>query len=286
MTVKEKSIGTRPKKENHSLLAFIGYGHLGKFLIEKLRERPDEYEVVKVWNRTRDSENGVESLENIDAGALKSLDLVIEVAHPNIIETYGELILEHADLFIGSPTCLASQDLLDKLTKKSLALKRKVLVPAGAFWGANDIRKMADLGSLKGLTVTMTKHPSSFKLNSPLKEINEEAKKETEKATVLFEGTVRDLCPLAPNNVNTMAGAAIAASNLGFYGVVARLVSDPKMTDWHIVEVKVEGPDGFEVTTVRKNPAKPGAVTGQLTYYSFFSSIQESRYKPFGVHLC
>ena len=48
-----------------------------------------------------------------------------------------------------------------------------------------------------------------------MKELNEEAKTRKE-ATVLFEGTVRELCPLAPNNVNTMAGAAIAAHSLGF----------------------------------------------------------------------
>ncbi|KAK6048022.1 hypothetical protein COOONC_14473 [Cooperia oncophora] len=133
---------------------------------------------------------------------------------------------------------------------------------------------MADQGTLKALTITMTKHPSSFKLESPLKELNETAKLNKEKATVLYEGPVRGLCPLAPNNVNTMAGGAIAAHNLGFDGVTARLVSDPKMTDWHVVEVEAIGPDGFSVTTTRKNPAKPGAVTGQLTYYSFLASIK------------
>lgn len=89
----------------------------------------------------------------------------------------------------------------------------------------------------------MSKHPDSFKLESPLKEINEKAKLETEKETILYEGEdvyhllanfnfisgpVRALCSLAPNNVNTMAGASIAAHNLGFDGVTARLVADPK----------------------------------------------------------
>uniref|UniRef100_A0A8R1DHH9 DUF108 domain-containing protein n=1 Tax=Caenorhabditis japonica TaxID=281687 RepID=A0A8R1DHH9_CAEJA len=149
----------------------------------------------------------------------------------------------------------------------------------------------------------MIKHPTSFKLVSPLFEINEKAKlKETEE-TVLYEGndyqpsnsfiilinlpgSVRGICPLAPNNVNTMAGGAIAASNLGFDNVKAKLIADPKMTDWHVVEVRVEGEDGFEVITRRNNPAKPGAVTGQLTYFSFLSSIKESRFKPIGVNIC
>ena len=39
---------------------------------------------------------------------------------------------------------------------------------------------------------------------------------------------MRDLCPLAPNNVNTMAVAAIAGHNLGFGGVQGCLVADPR----------------------------------------------------------
>lgn len=41
---------------------------------------------------------------------------------------------------------------------------------------------------------------------------------------MLFEGPVKDLCPLAPNNVNTMAAAALAAHNLGFNQTKAKLV--------------------------------------------------------------
>ncbi|KJH48336.1 hypothetical protein DICVIV_05577 [Dictyocaulus viviparus] len=123
----------------------------------------------------------------------------------------------------------------------------------------------------------MTKHPSSFKLESPLREINDIVKANNSDAVALYEGPVRALCQLAPNNVNTMAGGAIAAHNLGFDGVIAKLKQMNfclRMSDWHIVEVEAVGPDGFSVTTKRKNPAKPGAVTGQLTYHSFLASIK------------
>ncbi|EYC17310.1 hypothetical protein Y032_0031g2390 [Ancylostoma ceylanicum] len=263
----------------------IGYGHLGQFLVTELN-RLDNFEVVRIWNRTADEANDILPLEQIVEETLSDIDLVVEVAHPVIIRQYADVILDSCDLFIGSPTCLADSALLDSIRSIALKKARRVLVPAGAFWGGNDIQKMADQGTLKALTITMTKHPSSFKLESPLKELNEAAKQETDKATVLYEGPVRSLCPLAPNNVNTMAGGAIAAHNLGFDGVTARLVSDPKMIDWHVVEVEAVGPDGFSVTTIRKNPAKPGAVTGQLTYYSFLASIKESIYKPVGVHIC
>ena len=71
----------------------------------------------------------------------------------------------------------------------------------------------------------MRKHPSSFKLDGDLKAKNAAVKDE---AVTLYDGPVRGLCPLAPNNVNTMAAAAVAAHNLGFDGTVGRLVADPK----------------------------------------------------------
>jgi hypothetical protein len=39
-----------------------------------------------------------------------------------------------------------------------------VYVPAGALWGAQDIQKMAQRGSIAELTITMAKHPSSLKV--------------------------------------------------------------------------------------------------------------------------
>ena len=161
-------------------------------------------------------------------------------------------------------------------------------VPSGALWGGEDIRKMAERGSLTGVTVTMRKHPSSFKLNGNIADLNAQV---TDQEVVLYEGPVRPLCSLAPNNVNTMAAAAIAANNLGLDQVIGRLVSDPNLPDWHIVEVEVFGPTNalgntFAVKTVRSNPADPGAVTGSATYNSFLSSIIRAQGKGPGVHLC
>ena len=77
----------------------------------------------------------------------------------------------------------------------------------------------------KDITITMRKHPSHLKVLSPLKEM-----KSDEKMVVLYEGPVRELCPLAPNNVNTMA--CLAIFGIGFDRTVGRLVSDPD-TDSH-----------------------------------------------------
>lgn len=43
----------------------------------------------------------------------------------------------------------------------------------------------------------------------------------------MFSGPIRELCSLAPNNVNTMAAAALAAHNLGFDKAQGCIVADP-----------------------------------------------------------
>ncbi len=94
---------------------------------------------------------------------------------------------------------------------------------------------------------------------------------------VLWKGPVRELCPLAPNNVNTMACAALAAHNLGFDKTVGCLVAD-KSLQAHVITIEAFGPvaadgDRFHVSTRRYNPAKAGSVTGSATFASLWSSL-------------
>uniref|UniRef100_A0A0N5A238 Aspartate dehydrogenase domain-containing protein n=1 Tax=Parastrongyloides trichosuri TaxID=131310 RepID=A0A0N5A238_PARTI len=265
-------------------VGIIGYGHLGQFLKNEL-DKDSNFEVVKIWNRTADEKNGIFPLNSLTKENLRGIDLIIEVAHPYITKEYAEVILKETNLFIGSPTVLADPEVEKSVGELSNKYNRCVFVPTGALWAAEDISKMGELGQLKSLTISMIKHPSSFKVEGELKQICDEALK-TNTLKILYSGSVRGLCPLAPNNVNTMAGAAIAAKNLGFDNVKAQLIADPNMPNFHIVEVEAVGEDGFCVKIRRENPAKPGAVTGNATFFSFLASIRRCMYKPPGIHIC
>jgi len=257
-------------------IGIVGFGKLGQYLYRLLQGHP-EFEIAFVWNRTKHvlidcnvaPSLVLDKLENIFE---LEVDLIVEVAHPDITHKYGKLFLEHGALFIGSPSALANQETYDLLLKVSNTQNRTVFIPQGALWGGEDIRRMALNGTLKALTITMSKHPSSFKLTSGVQ------LEDIKGAQVVYEGSVRELCPLAPNNVNTMAAAAVAASNLGFDGVCGRIIADPNLLDWHVIDVEVTGPthEGgrtFSTKTTRRNPADPGAVTGTATFASFFSSV-------------
>ncbi|XP_065190350.1 aspartate dehydrogenase domain-containing protein-like [Sycon ciliatum] len=271
-------------------VGIVGFGNLGKYLADQIAANPDSgLQIAFVWNRTPaavlDSAYASVALEKLEDFRQRNADLIVEVAHPDIVRDYGAIFLQSADLMVGSPTACASQATEDGLRKSALENKHTVYIPSGALWGANDILKLATQGKLTALCITMKKHPKMLKVTEPLRSLCD---KVTDTVTELYSGDVRSLCPLAPNNVNTMAAAAMAAHNLGFDKVQGRLLADPHAAD-HVITVDVTGPipasGGLPMTvqTVRTNPAIPGAVTGLATYISFYSSLLLANNRPVGV---
>ncbi|KAM8844009.1 aspartate dehydrogenase domain-containing protein isoform 1-T1 [Spinachia spinachia] len=253
----------------------VGYGHLGQYLVERILKDGDALGLTLafVWNRNCEKLKGFVPdeliLGDLSSFADRRCDVVVEVCHPQIVKEFGSFFLSRSHFMVGSPSALSDPDLNQKLQQSARRHSRTLYVPSGALWGGQDIQRMSDSGSLTALFIRMSKHPSCFRLTGdvPSDWTEEEGRR------VLFRGSVAELCPLAPNNVNTMAAAAVAAGTLGFAGVQGEIVSDTALSDHHVVEVDVTGTSGFSVHTVRRNPAQLGAVTGSATYNSFWSSL-------------
>ena len=236
------------------------------------------------------------------------VDVVVEVSHPDVSARVGAALLAAGcDFVCGSPTAFADGALLAAM----LAASRgggggggggggALYVPSGALWGAQDLAKLSARGGLAFLEVTMRKHPASLKLAPGALRDALDAFVAAGAAgeCVLYEGPVRALCPLAPNNVNTMAAAAVAAhDSLGFDGVSCRLVADASLQA-HVITVDARGrPPApaaaaaaaparpFRAFTERYSPAAPGAVSSAATFDAFFSSLCEARGRGPGLHM-
>ncbi|KAF0032566.1 hypothetical protein F2P81_014856 [Scophthalmus maximus] len=175
-------------------------------------------------------------------------DVIVEVCHPQIVKEFGLHFLSQCHFMVGSPSALSDPDLNERLRQAAQQYGRTLYIPSGALWGGQDIQRLNDSGTLKALFIRMSKHPSCFRLTGDV--LSDWA--EGEGRRVLFRGSVAELCPLAPNNVNTMAAAAVAAGALGFTGVQGEIVSDTALSDYHVVEVEVTGLNGFSVHTLAK----------------------------------
>jgi aspartate dehydrogenase len=280
-------------------LGIIGFGHLGQYLIEKISsgdKSPSDFSLTFVWNRSKEPLNSfrksfpakvIDSLDELTNPSFEWPDMIIEVAHPDITRRYGELLVQHSDYFVGSPSVLVAEpELSARLEQAARASRHTIFVPIGALWGAHDIRRLAALNSITGLKLTFRKHPNSLKLPDATLASRNAAVRPEDGAVVLYEGSISELCRLAPNNVNSFAVAALCARPLPFEKVIARLVADCSC-QFHEMTIEVEGPAGapdadgprFSVNTLKKNPAIPGRVTGAATYASFYLSLLETRFK-------
>ncbi|XP_076851686.1 aspartate dehydrogenase domain-containing protein isoform X2 [Brachyhypopomus gauderio] len=271
-----------------SRVGVVGFGHLGQFLVDHIqKEGPGAgLSLAFVWNRSAEKLTDYVPeeliLTNLAEFTDRKADVIVEVCHPCIVKDFGVQFLSHTNLMVGSPSALANPQLDQALRLAAKQHGNTLYIPSGALWGGQDIQRLNDSGSLRALSIRMSKHPSCFRLaDGLLSDWSEE-----EGRRVLFHGSVAELCPIAPNNVNTMAAAAIAASTLGFHGVTGEIVSDTALADHHLVEVEVTGSGGFSVKTERRNPAKLGAVTGSATYRSFWSSLLVCKGHGGRVYLC
>jgi predicted dinucleotide-utilizing enzyme len=283
-------------------IGILGFGTLGQYLCERVLTHRDTMELAFVWSRSpeRFSEASLAVPEplrlsgpDLEAAlaawseAYEPAELIAEVCHPAVLANHAVQILRYADLMAGSPTAFASAAVESDVREilRDPAQTHGCYLASGALWGVDDILKLKRLGALRQVSVTMKKHPNSFKLGEPLHsgvQAYADDDQQTEPYTI-YDGAVRELCPLAPNNVNTMACAAMAG--LGFDETRACLIADKSLTA-HIVDIRVEDRYGLLVRTERYNPAAAGAVTGDATYDSFWSSLKRAGGQGPGLFFC
>ena len=273
-------------------IGIVGYGKLGQHLCRSLQAATTldtPCELAFVWNLVQ-GDIGDEipaQLRLADLGEFESrrADLIVEVAHPCITWEYGTRFLAAADYMTASATAFARGDTEAQMRAAAAHSNGHGLyIPRGALPGLEEVLRMAAQSKLDGASVAMIKHPASLnyqrELDPPLAATT--ARRE------IYSGPLRELCSLAPNNVNTMAVLAMA-SELGFDAINARLVADPSL-EHHITEVTLLGPETtgprYSLELIRTSPAAVGAVSSTATLDTILASTLAARGRGDGVHFC
>ena len=141
--VEESGMNKRQKCETKRRVGLVGYGKLGQFLASKILEGDSDLELGFVWNRTpdvvkNDPKVSQYLLQDLSKFNTMNVDIIVEVAHPNITKNYGELFLRECDYFCGSPTCFADRAVEERI-REELRLQaqfgRALYMPSGALWG-------------------------------------------------------------------------------------------------------------------------------------------------------
>jgi len=240
-------------KSRHKL-GLIGYGYLGKALHQSLEDT--QIEVTRVYNRTAarladlPATVGTTSMESFVGGAA-DLDLVVEVAHPDISRTMGERILQHTNYMPCSVAALANDQLKDQLLATACSAGTRLLIPHGAVVGIDNLLEARE--NWNDVTITFRKPPDSLGLE----------KEPEADETVLFNGSVREIAEKFPRNVNAMVACALAT--VGPDAAVARIVADRRQGNVLRGEFEFRGKDGSRLSIVKAEPAAGVSSPGMIT---------------------
>ena len=161
-----------------------------------------------------------------------SPDLVVEMAHPAVTRQFGEMFLQETDYMPLSMTAFADEGLQQRLLETARRSGTCLFIPHGAVVGLENIFEGRDLW--EEVTMVMKKSPKNLDFSAA----PQFKPAEITKATVLYDGPTRAVCPLFPRNVNSHATVALAG--IGFDRTRSVLIADPSL-EVSVIEITAQG---------------------------------------------
>ncbi len=263
---------------NKARIGLIGLGYIGRYVYEQVASRPDlGLEIAFVHDLAAERLAGLPEnvvLKDITAFSSRHPDLVVEMAHPAVTRQFGEMFLRETDYMPLSMTAFADEALERQLLGTARKSGSCLFIPHGAAVGLENIFEGRDLW--EEVEIVMKKNPKN--LDFSLAPQFEPA--EITKATVLYDGPTRAVCPLFPRNVNSHATVALAG--IGFDRTRSVLIADPSL-DVSVIEVTAQG-KGVTLKIERSNPLK--GVSGVFTLNSTLAAVCRAKGSGGAMRIC
>lgn len=257
-------------------IGLIGYGTIGKAVHQRIDADPENgMEIAFVHDADAERLKDLDSdlvLSDLAEFESRNVQLVVEMAHPDVSRRWAPVILEKTNYMFISTTALADKALEQSLQTITRKHGTRAYLPHGGGVGVDALLETRD--DWEEVHVTMKKPPD----NVDCAAAGIDADSITEE-TVLYDGPARDICPKFPRNVNTIA--TIAYASLGFDRTRATLIVDPA---WNkaIVAVNARAP-GVDLHVERSETIS--GVTGASTPASIYNSIQMIGSSGPGIHV-
>ena len=148
-------------------IGVIGYGFIGRSIVERIEASGGLFETAFVHNRSADALAGLDPavrLDDLGRARERRPSLIIECAHPSFTARFGAGFLEFADYMPLSVTALADDALRTALgasAKTANAHGTRMFVPCRGTAGRG---RAADRGREAGsrVRITFRKHPDNI----------------------------------------------------------------------------------------------------------------------------
>ena len=244
----------------------IGHGYIGRALY-----RAFDGTAVEVVSVHDGQESNIADLPKSVATAnpqafiesLGGLDLVVEVAHPDVSGQLGAQILNRTSYMPCSVVALADDGLREQLLATARRSGTKLYIPHGAVVGMDNLLEARALWN--SVTITFRKPPASIDaaMAAPADE------------TLLFEGSAREISKKFPRSVNAMVACSLAT--LGLDITTTRMFADRRFGNVLRGEFEFTATNGSRLTIIKEEPGVGVSGVGMV------NSIKGSVFRALGV---
>ncbi|MCG6205267.1 aspartate dehydrogenase [Rhodopseudomonas sp. HC1] len=248
-------------------IAVIGYGAIGRFLIEQLDAVPD-VEVAAIYSVPTPADRTERVVTSLDALLATRPDLVVECAGHRALSECGEAVLRSGvDLLVVSVGALADPALEQQL-RTAARNGGRLLIAAGALGGLDALSTAREAG-LDSVSYVGKKAPAAW-THTPAEDMVDLTS--ITSAVTFLECDARTAALRFPQNANVVA--AIALAGLGFERTQVSLVVDPA-SNGNNHSFVARGAFGEIAMTTRSATLPANPKTSMLAPYSLVQSIKK-----------
>jgi aspartate dehydrogenase len=257
-----------------SLIGIVGYGTLGRALVEGIAAASGDVRVGAVTSRDADKARAhLTTLANpppylpLDE-VIARCDLIVETAGRDIVPDLARRVFAAGkDLLVISTGALLDHPEVLNLARQSGC---RLILPSGGIAAIDGI-KSASRGRLDRVTVVMRKPPQGW-MGAPYLRAKGISVEGLTAERELFHGPVREACRGFPENVNVSASVALAG--LGPDRTTIRILAVPGLKrNTHTVEI--EGDFGSITMNIASIPTE-NPKTGRLVAMSILRAIDDA----------
>lgn len=218
-------------------IGIIGEGAIGRYVVEKLRERGLGPHAILTRSGPTDGGGDVTRVRSVD-DLPNDISLMVDCAGHAALAQHGPAILERGiDLITVSLGALADPALEAGLADAARRGGAQLHLSSGAI-GALDALRAARVGGLETVLYIGRKPPRGWKGSPAEDRLDLDA---LDAAETHFEGTARAAAITYPKNANVAAAVALAGA--GFEATQVKLVADPDVSA-NIHEIRATGAFG------------------------------------------
>lgn len=224
-------------------IGMIGHGYIGRSLYQSFAG--SEVQIASVYDhRTANIADLPQSIATADADAfidtLAGLDLVVEVAHPDVTAKIGARVLGKTNYMPCSVVALADEELRQQLLAVARQADTRLYIPHGAVVGMDELIEARS--GWKSATITFRKPPALL----------DAAGHPQADGAVLFEGSAREIAKRFPRSVNAMVACALAT--VGLDVTTTRMVADSRFGNVLRGEFEFVAENGARLTIIKEEP--------------------------------